>query len=80
MLYLDSPKRAQFGPQDLDTLAALANAAAIAIEQARLSSQLLEQTRMRERLQRYHSPSVVSRIIHNTEAAGLGARPRRNAT
>jgi len=72
VLYLDSPKRSQFVAADLDTLAALANAAAIAIEQARLSSQLLEQTRMRERLQRYHSPAVVSRIIHNTEAADAG--------
>ena len=72
VLYLDSPKRSQFVSPDLDTLAALTNAAAIAIEQARLSSQLLEQTRMREKLQRYHSPSVVSRIIHNTEAADAG--------
>jgi adenylate cyclase len=72
VLYLDSPKRGQFGAPDLDTLAALANAAAIAIEHARLSSQVLEQTRMRERLQRYHSPAVVSRIVYSTEAADAG--------
>jgi adenylate cyclase len=64
VLYVDSPKRAVFAAGDLDTLAALTNAAAIAIEQARISSQLLEETKRRERLQRYHSPAVVSRIIH----------------
>jgi adenylate cyclase len=64
VLYVDSPKRAQFTSPDLDTLVALANASAIAIEQARISSQLLEEQRRRERLARYHSPAVVSRIIH----------------
>jgi adenylate cyclase len=68
VLYVDSPKRAQFSSSDLDTLAALTNAAAIAIEQARISSQLFEETRRRERLQRYHSPSVVSRIINGEDA------------
>jgi adenylate cyclase len=36
----------------------------VAIEQGRLSTRLFEETRRRERLQRYHSPSVVSRILH----------------
>jgi adenylate cyclase len=67
VLYLDSPKRGAFASADLDTLTALANASAIAIEQARISSQLLEETKRRERLQRYHSPAVVSRIIHGNE-------------
>jgi adenylate cyclase len=77
VLYLDSPRSAQFDSGDLDAFTALTNAAAVAIEQARLSSQLLEETRRRERLQRYHSPSVVSRIIHATDAeAGLVAAER----
>jgi adenylate cyclase len=77
VLYVDSPRSSQFKEADLDTFTALTNAAAVAIEQARLSSQLLEETRRRERLQRYHSPSVVSRIIHASEAeAGLGAQER----
>ncbi len=77
VLYVDSPRSAQFKEADLDAFTALTNAAAVAIEQARLSSQLLEETRRRERLQRYHSPSVVSRIIHNNEGdAGLGAQER----
>jgi len=69
VLYVDSPKRSQFGGGDLDMLTALTNAAAIAIEQARLTAQLFEETRRRERLQRYHSPAVVSRIVHGADAA-----------
>lgn len=64
-LYLDSPRRNQFTAEHLDAVSALANAAAIAIEQARLSERLEEEQKRRERLQRYHSPGVVSRIIHN---------------
>lgn len=67
VLYVDSPRRGQFTGADLDTLTALTNAAAVAIGQAQLSSQLFEETKRRERLQRYHSPSVVSRIIHSQD-------------
>ena len=77
VLYVDSPKSAQFGAPDLDAFTALANAAAVAIEQARLSTQLLEETKRRERLQRYHSPAVVSRILHAEEGdAGTAAQER----
>ena len=77
VLYVDSPRSGRFTAADLDTFTAVANAAAVAIEQARLSSQLLEETRRRERLQRYHSPAVVSRIIHASEGeGGLGAAER----
>jgi adenylate cyclase len=77
VLYVDSPKTAQFSAANLDAFTALANAAAVAIEQARLSTQLLEETRRRERLQRYHSPAVVSRIIHGAEGdAGPVAQER----
>lgn len=72
VLYLDSPKRSQFNAGHLDMLTALTNAAAIAIEQARISSQLLEETRRRERLQRYHSPAVVSRIIYGVDTPDEG--------
>src|SRR6187399_1843156 len=77
VVYVDSPRSAQFDSGDLDASTALTNAAAVAIEQARLSSQLLEETRRRERLQRYHSPAVVSRIIHASEGeAGMVAAER----
>lgn len=77
VLYVDSPLSSQFTASDLDAFTALTNAAAVAIEQARLSSQLLEETRRRERLQRYHSPAVVSRILQSPDGDdGLDAQER----
>ncbi len=76
VLYVDSSKSARFGPADLDAFTALANGAAVAIEQARLSSQLLEETRRRERLQRYHSPSVVTRILQADSDKGTEPQER----
>jgi adenylate cyclase len=69
VLYCDNPRSKQFTADDLEVFTALSNYAAVAIEQARLSRLLLEETRRRERLQRYHSPAVVSRILH---AKGAG--------
>ncbi len=57
--------------------AALCNYAAVAIEQSRLASQLTEETRRRERLQRYHSPAVTNKILHGGDADdGLIAQTR----
>jgi adenylate cyclase len=63
VLYVDNPSTKQFKPADLDVFAALSNYAAVAIEQARLADDLLDETKRRERLQRYHSPGVVNRIL-----------------
>jgi adenylate cyclase len=63
VLYVDNPSTKQFSAADLDVFAALSNYAAVAIEQARLSDELLDETKRRERLQRYHSPGVVNRIL-----------------
>ena len=76
VLYVDSPRAARFGAADLDGFTALANAAAVAIEQARLTAHLLEETRRRERLSRYHSPSVVDRIIHDAGDGRMAAQER----
>ena len=65
VLYCDNPRSKQFIEDDLEVFTALCNYAAVAIEQARLSQQLMEETRRRERLQRYHSPGVVNRILHS---------------
>lgn len=62
-LYVDNPHRAEFKAADLDVLQALSSYAAVAIEQARLTSRLVQETRRRERLQRYHSSAVVERIL-----------------
>src|SRR5262249_9553680 len=63
VLYCDNPRSKRFAPEDLEVFAALCNYAAVAIEQARLSTQLLEETKRRERLQRYHSPGVISKLL-----------------
>jgi adenylate cyclase len=62
VLYVDS-QRHTFTAADLDAFTALATYASIGIEQARLSEQLLRESRRRERLQRYHSQSVIERIL-----------------
>jgi adenylate cyclase len=69
VLYTDNPKSKRFVPEDLDVFAALANYAAVAIEQARVAEQLQKEMQKRERLQRYHSPAVVNKIISGTLSA-----------
>ncbi|HXE79242.1 MAG TPA: adenylate/guanylate cyclase domain-containing protein [Vicinamibacterales bacterium] len=63
VMYVDTPTSRSFKPSDLDVFTMVANYAAVAIEQARLSARLLEETRRLERLQRYHSPAVAERIL-----------------
>ena len=77
VLYCDNPRSKKFNEEDLDVFAALCNYAAVAIEQSRLSAQLAEETRQRERLQRYHSPGVTNQILHGSaEESGLVAQTR----
>ncbi|HJN42673.1 MAG: hypothetical protein CL477_14040 [Acidobacteria bacterium] len=64
VLYADSPDVGRFSAADLDLFTALSNYAAVAIERARLTERVLEETRRRERLQRYHSPAVVEQILN----------------
>jgi adenylate cyclase len=69
LLYVDNPKTDRFTPADLDLFTAFSNYAAVAIAQARLAARVLEETKRRERLERYHSPAVVDRILKGgTEA------------
>jgi adenylate cyclase len=69
LLYVDNPKTDRFTPADLDLFTAFTNYAAVAIAQARLAARVLEETKRRERLSRYHSPGVVERILKGgTEA------------
>ena len=58
-----------FDPFSLELLSALANYAAIAIEQARLLRRIQEEERAKERLGRYHSPSVVNRILAMSDSS-----------
>ncbi|MEX0880926.1 MAG: adenylate/guanylate cyclase domain-containing protein [Thermoanaerobaculia bacterium] len=71
VIYVDSPLHAgNFSDQDLDLLTALANFAAVAIERARLHEKVVEEKRIRGRLERYHSPQVVEEIIADASATG----------
>jgi adenylate cyclase len=70
VLYVDAPEEKSFSEPDLDLFTTVSNYAAVAIEQARLAARLLEETRRRERLQRYHSPAVAERIVKQQEGEG----------
>ena len=52
-----------FGPDDLDMLTALGNYSAVAIQRARLHQRVREETEARGKLERYHSPGVVTKIL-----------------
>ena len=73
IIYLDSPTSAAiFGPADLDLLTAMANFAAVGIEQAQLNEKIQQETSVRERLARYHSPSIVDRILKDIKGSKGG--------
>ncbi|MCB1051829.1 MAG: FHA domain-containing protein [Acidobacteria bacterium] len=70
IIYLDSPtSTAAFGAMHLDMLTALANFAAVGIEQAQLTEKIERESKIRAHLERYQSPSVVSRILQSADAA-----------
>lgn len=80
IIHLDSFKRAnQFTEHDLELLMAIANHAAIGIEQARLHEKILRETQVRTNLERFHSPDVVNTIMEESAQEGtlslkVGAR------
>jgi len=79
LLYVDNPVTRQFSEADLELFSAIANYAAVAIQQGRLAERLREESERRERLQRYHSPAVVERIMAKQNTNGddvLGAQDR----
>jgi len=69
LLYVDNPRSDQFTAADLDLFTAFSNYAAVAIAQARMAARVLEEQRQRERLERYHSPAVVDRIVKGSDEA-----------
>jgi adenylate cyclase len=69
LLYVDNPQSARFTAADLDLFTAFSNYASVAIAQARLAARVLEETRRRERLERYHSPAVADRILKSSAEA-----------
>jgi adenylate cyclase len=76
IIHVDSPMLTNcFTVNDLDLLTALANYAAVAVERARLNRKILAEEKKRERLGRFLSPQVASRILaaSDTQAGELGA-------
>ncbi len=68
VIYVDSPLHVgSFSTADLDLLTALANYAAIAIEQARLRERIKSEQLVRQRLERYHSPAVIEAVLSGPE-------------
>jgi adenylate cyclase len=76
VLYADNPRTRRFTAEDLDVFAALANYAAVAIDQARVAEQLARERQQRERLARYHSPAVVERIVGAAKEEAFEAQER----
>jgi adenylate cyclase len=75
VLFVDTPLAAgSFVAEHLDLLTALANYAAVAIDRARLNDHIREARRIRERLERYHSPAVVEAIVGRQRTPGEGER------
>lgn len=71
VFYIDNPYTKEFSNSDLNLFTSLSDYAAVAIEQARLTARVLEETRRRERLQRYHSPAVIDRILGESAEANI---------
>lgn len=66
IIYLDSPtSAAMFSDNDLDLLIAMANFATVGIEQAQLNKKIEQESSIRQRLARYHSPSIVDKIVQD---------------
>ncbi len=71
IIHLDSFRRTnQFTENDLELLMAIANHAAIGIEQARLNERILSEMRIRSNLERFHSPDVVNTIMEESAEKG----------
>ncbi|MCI0514280.1 FHA domain-containing protein [candidate division KSB1 bacterium] len=72
IIYVDNLASADsFSDDDLALLIAFANHAAIGIEQARLNERILRESRIRDHLERYHSPEIVEMIIKKEENAKI---------
>ena len=68
IVHVDSPAHAGvFTVADLDLLTAMANYAAVAIEQATLAEKIHQERLARERLEKYFSPHIVTRISSEGE-------------
>jgi len=77
IIYLDNPVAyKKFDRDDIQFMISFANQAAIAIQNAQLYTQVKEEEKIRERLQRFFSPHVVTRIMSDKKTVSLGGETR----
>jgi adenylate cyclase len=77
VMYLDNPvTQKPFSGSDIEFMQSFASQAAIAIENAQLYEKIKEEEKIRERLQRFFSPSVVKKIMSEEGGVALGGENR----
>jgi adenylate cyclase len=68
LIYVDRSTTGQaFSTTELGVLSILASISAAAVERAQMRAHLERERRARERLARYHAPSVIERIVRSSE-------------
>lgn len=72
IIFVDSPLAStKFGEDDLNLLSSLGNYAAVAVQRARLAEKIKQEADARAKLERYHSPAIIQRLMeHGTSAGG----------
>jgi len=76
-IYLDNPvAQKKFDKEDIEFMISFANQSAIAIENAQLYEKIKKEEKIRERLQRFFSPTVVKKIMAEEKAVSLGGEHR----
>lgn len=76
-IYLDNPvTQKHFDQGDIEFMISFANQAAIAIENAQLYEKIKKEEKIRDRLQRFFSPTVVEKIMATEEGMALGGEAR----
>ena len=77
VMYLDNPvTQKPFSSNDIEFMKSFASQAAIAIENAQLYEKIKEEEKIRDRLQRFFSPTVVKKIMSEEGGLTLGGENR----
>jgi adenylate cyclase len=77
VIYLDNTiAQRTFDDYDIEFMKSFSNQAAIAIENAQLYEKLQEEEKLRARLERFFSPTVVKKIMAEEKALTLGGESR----
>jgi len=77
VMYLDNPvTQKPFSGTDVEFMQSFASQAAIAIENAQLYEKIKEEEKIRDRLQRFFSPTVVKKIMSEEGGLMLGGETR----